>query len=101
MGRQETRLVHFLMLFVMFFTGIPMLAHAPPPVNSEPAAIVAWAQKAAVQALDFRPGDVVSPTRAPADFTAEGSEDFRKGIEGWLDQRGAQMTCVGASTAGQ
>jgi hypothetical protein len=51
--------------------------------------VVAFAQKAAVRALNFREGDLSSLSRARPDFTAEGWRDFMKHMEGYLDQNGA------------
>jgi hypothetical protein len=80
---------HLIMLFVALFTGIPIFAQTQPPAKTDQAAIVAFAQKAAVRALDFRQGDIGSLTRARVDFTTEGWRDFMKHMEGWLDQKGA------------
>jgi hypothetical protein len=44
---------HLIMLFVALFTGIPIFAQTQPPAKTDQAAIVAFAQKAAVRALDF------------------------------------------------
>jgi hypothetical protein len=80
---------HLIMLLVAAFTGIPLFAQSQPPVKTDQAAIVAFAQKAAVRALDFRQGDIASLTQARADFTPEGWKEFMKYMEGWLDQKGA------------
>jgi hypothetical protein len=80
---------HLLRLFVALFAGSLLFAQAQAPADSEQAAIVAFAQKAAVQALDFRQGDAASVTRARADFTPEGWTDLMKAMAGWLDGNGA------------
>jgi hypothetical protein len=80
---------HLMMLFVATFTGISLFAQTQPPAETDQAAIVAFAQKAAVRALDFRQGDIGSLTHARADFTPEGWKEFMKHMEGWLDQKGA------------
>jgi hypothetical protein len=77
------------MLFVAPFAGIPLFAQTQSPAKTDQAAIVAFAQKAAVRALDFRQGDIGSLTHACADFTPEGWKEFMKHMEGWLDQKGA------------
>jgi hypothetical protein len=80
---------HFPMLFVALLAEIPLFAQAQPPANSDQAAVVAFAGKAAVRALNFRQGDIGSLTRAHADFTPDGWKDFMKHMEGFLDEKGA------------
>ena len=77
------------MLFIALCTGTSLLAQTQPPAGAGQAAIVAFAQEAAVQALNFRQGDIASLTRARADFTPEGWKDFMKHMEGYLDGKGA------------
>jgi hypothetical protein len=78
-----------LLLLVALLSKTPLFAQAPPPADSDQAAIVAFAQKAAVAALNFRQGDIESFMRARADFTDEGWRDFMKPMAGFLDQKGA------------
>jgi hypothetical protein len=80
---------HLKVLVVVLFAGTPLFARTRLPVKADQAAIVAFAQRAAVQALDFRQGDIGSLTRTRADFTQEGWGDFMKHMEGFLDQKGA------------
>lgn len=75
--------------FVALFTAVPLLAQDQPTSKADQAAIVAFAQKAAVQALNFNQGDIASLTHARTHFTDEGWKDFMKHMEGWLDQKGA------------
>jgi hypothetical protein len=76
-------------LFVALVVGIPLFAQSQPPDEPRKGEIIAFAQKAAVRALNFRQGDLGSLTRAHADFTPEGWTDFMKHMEGFLDQKGA------------
>lgn len=79
----------FRILFVALFAVIPLFAQDQPPAKTDQAAIVAFAQEAAVRALDFRQGDIGSLAHARADFTPEGWKEYMKHMEGWLDQKGA------------
>ncbi len=81
--------LHFLILFVALCTAGLLFAEGQRPANSEQATIVAFAQKAAVQSLEFRQGDAPSVTRARADFTPEGWAELMKTMAGWLDGNGA------------
>ncbi len=80
---------HLIMPSVALFAGILVFAQTEPPAQTDQAAIIAFAQKAAVRALNFRQGDIGSLTRARADFTPEEWKEFMKHMEGWLDQKGA------------
>ena len=59
-------------LFVALFAATPLCAQDQPSTSTDQAAIVAFAQKAAVSSLNFRQGDRTSLTQARADFTDEG-----------------------------
>jgi hypothetical protein len=76
-------------LFVALFTAIPLFAQDQPSSSTDQAATLAFAQKAAVSALNFRQGDSASLTQARPDFTDDGWKNFMKHMEGWLDQKGA------------
>ena len=76
-------------LFIVLFASIPFLGQSQAATDTDQAAIVAFAQKAAVRAVNFQEGDVESLKRARADFTAEGWKDFMKPMEGYLDPKGA------------
>jgi hypothetical protein len=78
-----------LMFFVGLLVGIPLFAQTPFQARADQAAMVDFAQKAAVRALDFRQGDIESLSHGRADFTPEGWTDFLKHMEGFLDQQGA------------
>jgi len=80
---------HLLVLLVALLTQISGFAQQEPPAKADRDAVVAFAQKAAVRALDLREGDLGSLNRARADFTAEAWRDFMKHMEGFLDQNGA------------
>jgi hypothetical protein len=71
-----------------------ILADAPVAVrgqagDADQAAIAAFAQKAAVRAVNFEEGDAAGFARARADFTEGGWKDFLKHMEGYLDAKGA------------
>jgi hypothetical protein len=70
-------------------SGVPLFHQASTAAKNDQAAIVTFAQAAAMRALNFRQGDAASLTRAQADFTAEGWKDFMKHMEGFLDPKGA------------
>jgi hypothetical protein len=50
---------------------------------------VAAVQKAAVTALNYRQGDAAGLSRARADFTVSGWNDFMLHLKGFLDDKGA------------
>jgi hypothetical protein len=76
-------------LFVALFAGTSLLAQASLPAQANDGAIVAFAQQAALRAVNFSQGDIASLTRARADFTPEGWTAFMKHMDGFLDQQGA------------
>jgi hypothetical protein len=80
---------HLVVLSTMIFAGISLLGQSQAATETDQAAIVTFAQKAAVRAVNFHQGDAVSLTRARADFTREGWKDFMKHMEGYLDPKGA------------
>ncbi len=53
------------------------------------AAVVNFAQKAALQALNFHQGDHQNLLRARADFTPDAWDEFLKHMTGFLDSKGA------------
>jgi hypothetical protein len=70
-------------------SGVLLTAQTQPLSKTDQVAVVAFTQKAAVQALNFRQGDLASLTRAQSDFTTEGWADFLKRMQGFLDEKGA------------
>ena len=68
-----------------------LLSVAPlfPQEPGRQAAIAAFAQKAALQALNFQQGDQQNLQRARADFTPRAWNEFMKHMEGFLDPKGA------------
>jgi hypothetical protein len=66
---------HVLML-LFALVNISVFSQEPPAKADRGA--VAFAQKAAVRALDFREGDTTSLQRARPDFTADGWADFMR-----------------------
>jgi hypothetical protein len=78
-----------LTLFCALGTGVLLTAQTPPLNKRDQDAIVAFVNKAAVGALNFRQGDLASLTHARPDFTPEGWADFLKHMQGFLDEKGA------------
>jgi hypothetical protein len=74
--------IRLIVLFTMLFAGVSAFGQSQ-------EATVAFAQKAAVRAVNFHEGDAESLTRARGDFTPEGWKDFVKHMEGYLDAKGA------------
>lgn len=57
--------------------------------NADNSAVIAFAQKTSIGAVNCRQGDLASLTDAQADFTADGWKGFMKHMEGFLDAKGA------------
>ena len=80
---------HLTNLFVALVSSVPLFAEPLVQVQANEAAVVAFAQGAAVRALNFQQGDIAGFTHARADFTPDGWKAFMKHMEGWLDGKGA------------
>ena len=65
----------------------PLLAQAGVPTKDQ-AAVVNFAQSAAVRALDFEQGNLQSLLDARDDFTLDGWNDFMKHMRGYVDAKG-------------
>lgn len=78
---------HLIVLCVAWAGFGPLLAQTAP--TKPQAAVVEFAQKAALRALNFNQGDADALKRARKDFTAEGWAEFTKHMEGFLDASGA------------
>jgi hypothetical protein len=78
-----------LMLFAVLFAAGSLLAQTERPVKGDQAAVVAFAQKAAMRAVNFNQGDVAGLTQGRADFTPEAWKDVMKHLEGSVDEKGA------------
>jgi hypothetical protein len=76
-----------LLLALVFGTG-SLLAQAPPADAGEQK-IINLVQAAAIQAINFRQGDIDGFTRARANFTPDGWADYLKRMQGFLDANGA------------
>ena len=76
-------------LFAALLVSGPKSAQGAPLSAQDQAAIVKFAQEAAVQALDYTQGDRQSLMDAQPNFTAEGWSEFMKRMSGWLDDTGA------------
>jgi hypothetical protein len=66
----------------------PLLAQAGVPTRDQ-AAVVKFAQSAAVRALDFEQGNLQSLLDARDDFTLDGWNDLMKHMRGYVDAKGA------------
>lgn len=64
---------------------------APPgqPPNREQASIIAFAETAAVRAVNFRQGDAAGFAKSRSDFTDDAWKDFMIHMQGFLDEKGA------------
>jgi hypothetical protein len=78
-----------LSVVVAFLTAAPLLAQPSAPARADEAAVVAFAQAAAIRSLNFEQGDTTALSRAQPDFTAEGWKAFMKHMAGFLDPQGA------------
>jgi hypothetical protein len=78
-----------IVVFAVFFTSIPLFGQGSSPESMDQNTIVASAQHAAVQAVNFRQGDAEGWKRGRPDFTPEGWSEFVKHMQGWLDEKGA------------
>jgi hypothetical protein len=76
-----------LLLALVFGTG-SLLAQAPSTVADQQG-IINSVQTAAIQAVNFRQGDIDGFTRARANFTPDGWADYLKRMQGFLDANGA------------
>jgi hypothetical protein len=76
-------------LALLLLVSIELFAQAPPALTPEQQQTVISAQKAAIQAMNFREGDLPGFTRNRDNFTAEGWSAFLKHMEGFLDDKGA------------
>jgi hypothetical protein len=61
-----------IVVFAVFFTSIPLFAQSSSPESMDQNTIVASAQDAAVQAVNFRQGDAEGWKRGRPNFTPEG-----------------------------
>lgn len=82
-------MIRHLTLCFALIASAPSFAQSSPPAKSSQAATIAFAQKAALRALNFRQGDQQSLTAARADFTPDAWKDYMKHMEGFLDPKGA------------
>ena len=74
---------------IALLASCSVLAQTASDTTREQAAIVEFAQRAAVRALDFNQGDLGSLMDARDDFTPDAWSEFMKHMEGWLDKNGA------------
>jgi hypothetical protein len=82
---------YFTALIVGLFLGSSRWVQASTLSASDQAAIVDFAQKAAVRTLDYNQGDRDSLMDAQEDFTPDGWREFMKWLNGWLDDKGAPL----------
>jgi hypothetical protein len=83
--------VGYLKVLSIALSSIPGLVQVAPLQTKEQAAVIEFAQKAVVRALDYSQGDRQSLLEAQDDFTADGWREFMKRMEGWLDSKGAPL----------
>ena len=77
-----------ILVLTAFFVSASLFAQGQ-SAGPDSSAVIVFAQKAAVQAVNCRQGDLASLTDAQPDFTADGWKDFMKHNEGFLDAKGA------------
>jgi hypothetical protein len=79
------------LLTLLWVLAGPVLlsAQTPPLAKTDQDAIVAFTEKAAVRALNFRQGELASLMQGRADFTSAGWTDFLQHMQGFLDEKGA------------
>ena len=80
---------HLLPLVAAVLAGGPALAQTAPTLLADQAAIVEAVQTAAVRAVNFTQGDLASLRGAQNGFTPRGWRAFMKGLEGFVDDKGA------------
>jgi predicted deacylase len=81
--------VAILLFLIVVLAGGPFAGAGQSTAGSDQAAIVAFAEKAGVRAVNFEMGNAASLERGRADFTADGWKDFMKHMAGYLDEKGA------------
>jgi hypothetical protein len=82
---RRNRIAFFLTLLI----STPPIAQGQRVATGDRDVIVAFAQKAALQAVNFRQRDIASLARSRPNFTADAWKDYMKHMEGFLDQKGA------------
>ena len=81
----------YMRIVAALFVCVTCAAQDATPTKLHQSKAVAIAQEAAIAALTFRQGDASSFARARDNFTSEGWKDFKKRMEGFLDEKGAPM----------
>jgi len=82
---------YYFTLIVGLFLSSSAWIQAASLSASDKAAIVDFAQKAAVRTLDYNQGDRGSLMDAQEDFTPGGWQEFMKWLDGWIDNKGAPL----------
>ena len=90
-----------ILVISLMFASSSMWVRAASLSASDQAAIVEFAQKAAVRTLDYNQGDRDSLMDAQNDFTPDGWQEFRKWLNGWLDNKGAPLGSSKFSPTGE
>ena len=80
--------MYLVSLLVAFLTIAPLVAQTTTLARADEAAVVAFAQAAAMRALNFAQDDIAGLSRARPDFTAEGWKAFMKHKRGFLTPEG-------------
>ena len=76
-------------VLVVVLLSIPAFAQNAARSGPDQAAIVRLGEKAAIAALNFQQGDAAGFARSRDDFTTDGWKNFVKGMQGFLDEKGA------------
>src|SRR5690349_627496 len=84
--------VGYLKLLSITLASLLGVVQVLPSDAKEQAAVIDFAQKAVIRALDYSQGDRQSLMEAQDDFTADGWREFMKRMEGWLDSNGAPLS---------
>ena len=79
----------FIRIGVLLLVPFQLAAQAQTALKAEQQQVLASAQKAAIQAMNFREGDLPGFTRNRDNFTAEGWTAFLEHMKGFLDEKGA------------
>jgi hypothetical protein len=82
---------HRIVLLIALSFAVASLAQGVSPSSTDQDALVAAAQKAVEQVLDYEQSDRASLMDAKSDFTSVGWSEFMQRMNGWLDDKGAPL----------
>jgi hypothetical protein len=92
---------HRIVLLIALSSAAPSLAQSVSLSATDQDALVAAAQKAVEQALDYEQSDRASLMDAKSDFTSAGWSEFMQRMDGWLDDKGAPLGSETFSASGR